>query len=314
MTEKILIFGNGQIGNFYQNFFSQKGVASQISLANINLPAEIEKDVDQYQPTVIINTAAATNLEWCAQNKLATFETNVLGTDNLAHLCDQRGIYFVHISSGCIFASKDENDAKKEADLPAPISYYSWTKWWGEQMITFKKSPDFKYLILRPRQPVSAQISAKNMLVKMLTFSKFIDVPNSGTVIEDWMEWTFALLQKKPVGIFHLANEGWTTPYRIGLMLKKYVLPSLPVEKITKEELNRLTPERRVDTILDSSKLKSLGVTVKPFEQRLEEIIQQLAKNIKAADKDFLEKEFEETAAQTKTRTIPNEVWPQLLK
>ena len=314
MSEKILILGNGQMANFLLKYFTSKNVSILISSADITDIAQVEKAISEHQPTVVINTAAKTNLEWCVQNKLQTFNVNVLGANNVAQVCDEKDIYFVHFSSGCILASIDENDAKKETDIPAPISYYSWTKVWAENLIPFRKSQNFKCLILRPRQPVSAQVNYKNMLVKMLTFTQFIETPNNGTVIEDLMVWMDKLIKKRVTGIVHVANGGWTTPYEIGLLLKKYVLPDLPVNKMTKDELNAHTPERRVDTILNNDKLVSLVGEVKPYKQRLEEIIIQLAENFKKADVELIKEQLEKTVAQTKTRAIPNNAWSNLLK
>ncbi len=314
MRDKILIFGNGQLGNFYLRFFSEKSITAKIVSVDIRDITEVEKSIADFVPTVVINTAAKTNLEWCANNKLEAFNVNTLGADNIAQVCDKHKIFFVHLSSGCILESKNENDAKKEEDLPCPVSYYSWTKVWAENMILFKKSLQFKYLILRPRQPVSAQVNYKNMLMKMLTFTRFIDTPNSGTVIEDLMEWTDKLIQGRITGIIHVANTGWTTPYKIGLLLKKNILPKMKLIKISKDELNKLTPETRVDTVLDNSKLQSLVPGVKPYEQRLEEIVQQLATNLKNANKDLLKEQLEKTAAQSKTRTIVNDSWQDLLR
>ncbi|PIR13632.1 hypothetical protein COV49_01615 [Candidatus Falkowbacteria bacterium CG11_big_fil_rev_8_21_14_0_20_39_10] len=314
LKEKILIFGNGQIGNFYNNYFKPKKINSQIVKCDITKLNQVKAVIKKYKPTVAINTAAKTNLEWCGQNKLEAFSVNVLGADNIAQICSQEKIYFIHFSSGCIFESRDVKDAKKEDDVPNPKAYYSWTKVWAEQMIEFNKSKDFKYIILRPRQPVSAQVSHKNMLVKFLTFKNFIDVPNTATVLEDLMDWTWAIIRKKPVGILHAANPGFSTPYEMARLLKKYVLPSLPIKKISKQELNKLTPNRRVDTILDVSKLEKLGVKIKPLDIRIKEIVKELGQNIKTADKKLLKAELEKTLVQSKTRTVVNDEWRELLK
>lgn len=312
--DKILIFGNGHMANFSLRYFSSNNIPVLISTTDITDINQVEKAVSEYQPTVVINTAAKTNLEWCVQNKLQAFNVNVLGANNVAQVCDQINIYFVHFSSGCILASIDENDAKVETDIPAPISYYSWTKVWAENLILFRKSQNFKCLILRPRQPVSAQVNYKNMLVKMLTFTQFIETPNSGTVIEDLVVWMDKLIKKRVTGIVNVANGGWTTPYDIGLLLKKHVLPELPVNKMTKDELNARTPERRVDTILNNDKLVSLIGEVKPYRQRLEEIVIQLGENFKKADTQLIKEQLEKTLTQTKTRATPNTVWPNLMK
>ena len=317
---KILIFGNGQVGNLYNNYFKNNandlvsGFESQIAKADITDKAQIEEVILEFGPNVVINTAAKTNLEWCSQNKLEAFNVNVLGADNIAQVCDKRDIYFIHFSSGCIFESKNESDVKTEDSIPNPAAYYSFTKVWAEQIIQFDKNPDFKFLILRPRQPVSSEVNYKNMLVKFLTFTKFVDTPNTGTVLEDMLDWTAEIIKKQPIGTLNLANEGWTTPYKIAELLRKHVLPELPIELITKEELDKLTPNRRVDTILDVSKLKTIVSNVGKYEDRLEDTIRKLGENFRTLDKKLVENQLEKTLAQSRQRTVVNDVWPNLIK
>ncbi len=314
MQERILIFGNGQVGNFYKKYFNSKNIEAKIAKCDVTNKRQLEIAFDDYKPQIVINTAGKTNLEWCDKNRLETFNVNVLGADNLADLCDKNDIYLMHFSSGCIFESMSSTDYKKEGDIPNPSAYYAWTKVWAEQIISFKRSNDFRYLILRPRQPVSTQVNYKNMLIKLLTFVKFVDTPNAGTVLEDLMEWTERLIEIKPVGVLHVANEGWTTPYEIGLLLKKHVLPNLDVNMISKNELDKITPNRRVDTLLDVNKLKGFGIEVEHYQERLEEIIKKLGENIKNINKEELREQLERTIKQSKSRTVVNEVWKDLLR
>lgn len=317
--KRVLIFGGGQIGTFYLNYFTGKGIDVQVARegdkeVDIRDAEGVAKAIDAFSPTVVINTAALTNLEYCGTHRLEAFDVNVLGAANLAKVCDEKGVYMVHFSSGCIFSSVDGKDAKSETDEPNPSSYYGWTKVWSEQMVMFERSKDFKCLILRPRQPVSTKLSPKNMLVKMLTFSKFIDTANSGTVIEDLMDWTDQLTDKQVTGVLHVANIGYTTPYNIGLMIKEHILPDLEPEKITKAELDKMTPNTRVDTVLNVDKLLGLGIAVKPYEERLADVVKQLGENIKAADKEEIRKCLEETATASRQRTVLNNVYESLYK
>lgn len=312
MEKRILIFGNGQIAHFYENFYQDKNVELSIAQADITNLDEVRAAIEDFKPTVVINTAAKTNLEWCGNNRLEAFNVNVLGAGNIAQACDEAKVYLIHFSSGCIFSSVDGKDEKSEESVPNPSSYYGLTKVWSEEIVQFERSDNFKYLILRPRQPVSAQVNHKNMLVKMLTFSKFIDTPNSGTVIEDLMQWTDQLIDKQVTGVLHVANSGWTTPYNIGLIIKEYILPDLEPEKIEKAELDRMTPNTRVDTVLNINKLESLGIAVTPYEQRLREIIKELGENISKMDKEKLREQLEATAVASRQRTILNNVYESL--
>jgi len=312
MEKRILVFGYGQIAHFYEDFYKDKDAAFQIADADITKLEDVKAAIEAFKPTVVINTAAKTNLEWCGNNRLEAFSVNVLGAANIAKACDEAGVYFIHYSSGCIFSSVDGTDVKTEESLPNPSSYYGWTKVWSEEMVQFERSENFKCLILRPRQPVSARLNHKNMLTKMLTFSKFVDTANSGTVIEDLMEWTDQLIDKQVTGVLHVANSGYTTPYKIGLMIKEYILPDLEPEKIEKAELDKMTPNTRVDTVLGIDRLESLGIQVTPYEDRLREIIQQLGENIKNTDKAEVKAQLEQTAEASRQRTVLNNVYTSL--
>jgi len=149
----------------------------------------------------------------------------------------------------------------------------------------------------------------------LLTFTQFVDTPNAGTVLEDLMVWTQKLIEKKVTGIIHVANDGWSSPYKIALLLKKYVLPELEVNLISKEELDQKTPVKRVDTVLNIDKLKSLiGENyVSNYEDRVEDIVIQLGKNLANEDKEKVKEVFEKTLEHTKLRATPNEVWKKLI-
>jgi dTDP-4-dehydrorhamnose reductase len=310
---KVLIFGNGQIGNFYLDHFrsrdTEAGIAVGVDITDLE---QVDKAIDEFGPDVVINTAAATNLEWCGLNRLQAFNVNVLGAGNVAKSCDRAGAHLVHYSSGCIFSSLSGIDAKVEESAPNPASYYGWTKVWSEEIVGFERSSEFRALTLRPRQPVSAQVSPKNMLVKMLTFSKFVDTPNSGTVIEDLMDWTDGLVAAGATGVYHVANSGYTTPYKIAGMIREHILPDLEPEKIDKAELDLLTPNIRVDTVLDVAKLEATGAAVASFEERLGHVVAQLGENLRAMDKGELRAVLEKTAEASRQRTVLNDVWQSL--
>lgn len=310
---KVLIFGRGQIGTMYSNFLSAKGYTCKLSNCDVTNYQHLKNEIVEFSPSVVINAAGKTNLEWCDANKLEAFNVNVLGADNIASLCEIYSIYFLHLSSGCIFESTTPDDAKSEDDQPHPAAFYSWTKVWAENLITSKKKLD--YLILRPRQPVSSEVSEKNMLIKMLTFSKFVGEDggwNSGTVLEDMMDISEKMISDRVTGIFHIANEGYTTPYDIALLLKKIINPKMSFQKISHKELDSITPVKRVATVLDISKLKSLGFKVRPYEERLEEIILKLRDNL---TKDLKSKDiFEKTEITSKQRTTVSEDWKDIFK
>ncbi|MFA5174987.1 MAG: sugar nucleotide-binding protein [Patescibacteria group bacterium] len=298
-SKKIFITGKGQLGSFFQEYFIEKGAevfvfGSELDVRDENM---LRKKVEEINPDLLIHTAAKTNIDWCEQNKLECFAINTLGADNVAKICAEKDIYLVHISSGCVLESKSAEDAQTEEVKPSPLCYYSWTKVWAEEMISHRaRKQGLKTLILRPRQLLSAKVSPRNALTKMLTYDKFIDMPNSCTVIEDLMFAVDELIKKDATGVFNVANPGVTTPYEIALALKEIIKPEMEFKKISKEELNRMTLAERVDAVLDTTKLRNEGIILKEIHERMREVMRDLKKNLEGdAAKTVLEKTKKET-------------------
>ncbi len=294
---RVLIFGRGQLGTFYRDFFTSKGCAVESPAGDIREEAFVSGAVSSVQPDLIINAAAKTNIDWCEMNKTEAFEINVLGAEMIAKVAEERGVYLLHISSGCVQESPTADVIHTEEDTPHPLCYYSWTKVWAENLLNERMlRGSLKVLKLRPRQLLSGMVSPRNALVKMLTYSKFIDTPNSCTIVEDLMDVTWTLLSKDATGLYNVANPGFTTPYRIAELLKAHLKPEMLFAKISKEELNRMTLAKRVDCVLSIAKLEREGVTMPPIEGRLVDILNALKQNLNSDEAgSTLRKTEEET-------------------
>jgi dTDP-4-dehydrorhamnose reductase len=71
----------------------------------------ILKEIELYKPTHILNACGVTgrpNVDWCETNKIETLRTNVIGTLNLADICNEKEIHHLLYATGCIF-EYDEN-------------------------------------------------------------------------------------------------------------------------------------------------------------------------------------------------------------
>lgn len=295
--KKILIFGRGQLGTFYRSLFEAKGCVVESPVGDIRDGEFVSGAISSVQPDLIVNVAAKTNLDWCEMNKLETFQINTLGADVIAAAAEERGIYLLHISSGCVQESLTADAIHTEEDVPHPLSYYSWTKVWAENLLSERAARGtLKILMLRPRQLLSGMVSPRNALVKMTTYTKFIDMANSCTIIEDLMDVSWSLIDKDATGLYNVANPGVTTPYRIAELLKTHLKPEMQFTRISKEELNHMTLAKRVDCVLSIAKLEREGIALRPIEERLVDILGALRQNMKSDEADAaLRKTEEET-------------------
>lgn len=299
---RILITGNGQLGTYYRDYYQSKGatVLNTDSKTDIRDEAGMRQIMQEFKPDLVLHTAAKTNIDWAEQHKNECFEINTLGSDVIGKLCQEFGVYLVFLSSGCVLESTSAADAQSETVVPSPLCFYSWTKVWAEEMLMHRaRRNGLKLLVLRPRQLLSAKVDPRNALTKMLTYTKFIDTPNSCTVVEDLMMVTDVLVGQDQVGVFNVVNPGVTTPLEIATLLKEIIKPDMDFVKISKAELNAATLAERVDAVLDGSKIKNVGIELKEIHERMREVMVELKRNLAAPEAQAM---MEKTAAETKIK------------
>ena len=69
--DKVLIFGNGFVGNKFKNVLS----SAIVSTVDIIDPPAVRAEIEKQSPDVVINCAGMTgkpNVDWCEDHKLET--------------------------------------------------------------------------------------------------------------------------------------------------------------------------------------------------------------------------------------------------
>lgn len=100
---------------------------------DITQKGDVKSLVSSFQPTVIINAAGATNVDWCETNREAAWKANVTGVDNLIEAARKVDAKLIHVSTDYIFDGK--NGPYDEQARPNPICYYGKTKLASENAI-----------------------------------------------------------------------------------------------------------------------------------------------------------------------------------
>ena len=107
--------------------------------------ADVAQELDTVKPSHVFMAAGITgrpNIDWCEDHKPDTIRTNVIGTLNLADLCNERGIHCTIYATGCIFKYDDAHPLGSgigftEEDAPNfDESFYSQTKGYMEPMVS----------------------------------------------------------------------------------------------------------------------------------------------------------------------------------
>lgn len=131
----VVIGANGLLGSTLVPVLEQNGhkvivpprEGSQIF--DLLVPSSVTTFLDTYQPHIIINLAALTNVDVCEENRELAFALNAKA---VGHLCEwtqkQKSSHLIQISTDMVYDSNSEN---KESDV-TPINIYSLTKYAGD--------------------------------------------------------------------------------------------------------------------------------------------------------------------------------------
>ena len=199
--------------------------------------------VRDIKPDVIINCAAATNVDGCEKDEDLAFKINALGPRNLAVAATAVDAKLIHVSTDYVFPG-DGNVPRVETDPVGPKSAYGRTKLAGEEFVKiFAK----KWFIVRTAWLYG---EGKNFVRTMLKLSETRD---SISVVDDQLgnptsalELGRAILKLAPTqlyGIYHGTCEGvcsWADFTEEIFRLKGI---STKVVRISSEEYKKNFPE-----------------------------------------------------------------------
>jgi len=281
---KILIIGAGYMGRRCKEVW---GDEAELSTKRIESKQDALDEIERVKPDVVFNAAGikgVPNVDWCEDHQLETILGNTLEPIVLAQACQEKGLYLLHMGSGCIFYgdAPHADKAWREDDFGNPRPVYSRTKWATDLVLSTLPN----VAIARIRMPIDWKPSPGNLINKLAGYSKVIDVENSVTIVEDMIDVFHQLLEKKAAGIFHVTNPG-TMRHRefIGLY-EELVDPTHTNEWITNDELvgQGLATKGRSNNFLANENLGKVGITMRPIGEALRETFEKYAEAKKVSE------------------------------
>lgn len=273
---KILIFGAGWIGTRMAQTWSTEAVLSSVRLEN---KSDILAEIDTHKPDVVVNAAGKAgdpNVDWCETHPLETMRSNTIAPLLLADACQERGIYLLHLGTGCIFyGAGPTSPAWQEDDFANPEAFYTRSKYATDLVLS--RLPNVS--VVRFRMPIDYIPSPKNLIDKLVRYTKVVDVENSVTILEDLVSVCHQLLERRAPGVFHAVNPGAMKHRQLLDLYRQYVDPTHVCEWIQEEALlnDHLVTRKRSNNLLSSERLASLGIYLRPIEEALVETMKKYA-------------------------------------
>ena len=209
-----------------------------------------------YPVSIVFNCAAMTNVDACETAIDEAYAINAKGPGYLAQLCSLMGVPFVHFSTDYIFDGKGEMPYTED-DVPHPLNVYGKSKLAGEEAVL---SSGCDAYIFRLQWLYGAHGTHF-----VGTMSDRLRLGRPLRVVDDqWgsPSWTldiaksmlFAIEKKLPYGIYHLANQGYTSWFGFTQQIREVLGLETPILPVSSIEFPRPAP-RPLNSRLSMAKL-----------------------------------------------------------
>jgi dTDP-4-dehydrorhamnose reductase len=216
---KIALLGSaGMLGSKTQEVFNRSGHELLTPLRNdldLSRGDQIENFFKSNSFEVLVNCTGFTKVDACEEKKNVSTALTVNGTavGTLARCCKTSGCVLVHFSTDYVFDGT-KREPYRETDKTSPINVYGQTKLEGEKLIQFEKP--FFYLIrtswvFGPHGSNFVKTIA-GLLKTKPKIEVVTDQVGGPTYTGDLAEFILEMLdQKAPSGLYHFANDGYTS-------------------------------------------------------------------------------------------------------
>jgi len=180
---------------------------------DITSQRQIVGALEKYQPTILINCAAFTDVDRCEEEEERAKLINGEAVGYLASACKERRLPIVHISTDYVFNGHNKR-GYQEIEQLSPINAYGRSKAVGEEIL--QNNTDMFYLI---RTAWLFGPGGKNFVRTIIEYAHLKpslmivnDQHGQPTYTYDLATFIKSLIiEKAPFGIYHGVNEGPTT-------------------------------------------------------------------------------------------------------
>ncbi len=228
--------------------------------------------LDKERPDVVINAVGKTgrpNIDWCEDHKEETMQSNVVAATNLCLESVKRGIYFVHLGSGCLYQGDNDGKGYGEEDKPnCHGQFYGRTKILAENILK-----EFPCLQLRLRMPIDDRPHPRNFVDKVKHYPRVINAQNSMTILPDMISALRLLIERRKTGIYNCVNPGAISAAEVMQMYKEIVDPGHNFEVFSVRALAKSARAKRCNCILNTDKLKAEGIEMPEIHQAVRDCL-----------------------------------------
>ncbi len=242
----------------------------------------VSKAVLSARTDVVINCAAISGLEACADDALTAHRVNAVAPAAMALACRHTGGRFVHLSTDYVLGGHKAG-LKDETARCKPGCLYAASKWEGEQQIM---EVGAESLILRvswlcgnPARPGFAESVAAKAVAE-LPLAAVADKYSLPTDVYELAEAALQLAENRQSGLLHVCATGAPTSWHqyaefvVQALVDEGALPQVAgVSAQRLKEVPFFREERPQHTAMNNARLRALGIPMSSVEDTVRKAV-----------------------------------------
>lgn len=279
----VLVAGSGgMLGRAVASLLGARAVLLTRALLDISDRGAVAAALDRVRPSVVLNCAAATDVDRCETDHAYADTANTEGPQILAGACATRGVGLVHVSTDFVFDGNKDAPYTEE-DRPNPLSYYGLSKLLGEEAV-LAAAPHLPWVLVVRTSWVFGQggTVTNNFPTKVLEWAGRYgklriahDQWGSPTYAPFLAEGIVGLLAAGAKGVYHLAGMGCAS--RLDFAREVVATAGLDVEIEAARAVEFPVPAARPSqSCLDCSRAAALGVGLPPWREGVRRYVREL--------------------------------------
>jgi len=263
--------GKGQLGTALQKTLAAHELTA-VDLPELDITDKeaLFTAVSQFQPDIIINCAAYTNVDGCAKDPALAYQVNALGTQNQALAALEFGAELLHVSTNEVFAG-DRTDGYEEWMPLNPVNAYGRSKAAAEFLV---RSILNRHTIVRTAWLYAP--GGHNFIHAILDRARtagqlrvVTDEVGNPTYVNDLAQAIAQLIETHQYGTYHFVNSGACSRWEFANeILRLAELEDVTNTPILSNEFRRpSTPPPYA--ALHNIAGKALGIELRPWQAAL---------------------------------------------
>jgi len=251
---------------------------------DLDRPRSVERLLRRHRPSIVIHTAAWTDVDGCARDPGLAKRRNGEAVGVLARACRHAGIGLVVVSTNEVFdGGRTDLRGYVETDEPDPVDPYGESKLEGERLAAdaFGATPpdlDAGLWIVRtawlfgpPGADFPSKIlAAADRLPPGAPLQVVHDEVGSPTFALDLATAILRLVDAAAGGLYHLVNRGATSRFEWAARVVQRCGRSTPLERIERAAYVRASTAPAW-AVLDGGRAAALGVTMRPWKEAFDD-------------------------------------------